>query len=301
MRTFENPLWPVLVRCTRAKSKDIDYFVWIRRLTMRKIGLPPRIATQPLRNPLDIHLLYTYTNGTDCGCFPVLPFSQNGGCHPSGGKDMGLTPAQERVYRFVRDTLREHGVAPSYEEIREYMGFRSINAVTKHIRQLEQRGYLQNLGKHRKRALELVPLRTSVAAIPFLGVVVAGIPIEAVEVPESIEVPESFLGSGNNFALRVRGESMIEEGIREGDILIITRQAHADNGQTVVALIRGEATVKKFFRHGEEVELRPANSRMEPLRFPADEVEIVGMVVGLLRNYRASFAGTPNRRDVQKI
>jgi repressor LexA len=199
---------------------------------------------------------------------------------------MGLTPAQERVYRFVRDCLQQCGVAPSYEEIRQHLGFRSINAVTKHIRQLEQRGYLQNLGKNRKRALELVPLRTGAATIAFLGIVAAGTPIEAVEVPESIEIPESFLGSGNNFALRVRGESMIEEGIREGDILIIAMQAHAENGQTVVALIRGEATVKKFFRHGEEVELRPANSRMEPLRYPADEVEIVGTVVGLLRNYR---------------
>ena len=117
--------------------------------------------------------------------------------------------------------------------------------------------------------------------------------------PETIEVPESFLGSGNNFALQVRGESMIEEGIREGDILIITKQAHADNGQTVVALIGGEATVKKFFRHGEEVELRPANSRMQPLRLPADEVEIVGMVVGLLRNYRSVLARTPRRQDAK--
>ncbi len=199
---------------------------------------------------------------------------------------MGLTPAQERVYRFVRDYLQQQGYSPSYEEIRQHLGFRSLNAVYKHLKQLEQRGYLQSLGNNRKRALELLPLRTGSLSLPFLGIVAAGTPIEAVEVPESIDVPESFLGSGENFALRVRGDSMIDEGIREEDILIITRQAHAENGQTVVALVRGEATVKKFYQHGEEIELRPANRQMKPLRMPATDVKIVGTVVGLLRHYR---------------
>ncbi len=199
---------------------------------------------------------------------------------------MGLTPAQTRVYRFVQDYLQQHGYAPSYEEIRRHLGFKSLNAVSKHLKQLEQRGYLQSPWQNRKRALELVPLHTGTASIPFLGVVAAGTPIEAVEVPETIDVPESFLGNGNNFALRVRGESMIDEGIREGDILIITRQAQAENGQTVVALVQGEATVKKFYQYGKEIELRPANSKMQPLRIPAGEVEIVGTVMGLLRHYR---------------
>lgn len=199
---------------------------------------------------------------------------------------MALTPAQERVYRFVQDYLKDRGYSPSYEEIREHLGFRSLNAVYKHLKQLQQRGYLQSPPKNRKRALELLPLHTTGVSIPFLGVVSAGTPIEAVEIPESIEVPESFLGNGNNFALKVRGDSMIDEGIREGDILIITRQSHAESGQTVVALVHGEATVKKFYPHNGEVELRPANSHMAPLRLPADDVEIVGTVVGLLRHYR---------------
>ncbi len=206
---------------------------------------------------------------------------------------MLLTPAQERVYRFVREYMDRHGRAPSYEEIRKNLGFRSLNGVAKHLKQLEQRGVLQSPWSNRKRALELLPLRSGSASIPFLGVVAAGIPIEAVEVPESIEVPESFLGSGDNFALRVRGDSMIDEGIREGDILIIAKKPHAENGQTVIALVRGEATVKKFYRLGErEIELRPANSQMAPIRVAADEVEIVGTVVGLLRHYRQrSFRG----------
>lgn len=199
---------------------------------------------------------------------------------------MKLTPAQERVYRFVQDYLAKHGYSPSYEEIRRGLGFRSLNAVSKHLKQIEKRGYLQSPWRNQKRALDLLPLATGASSIPFLGVVAAGTPIEAIEVPEAIDVPESFLGSGNNFALQVRGDSMIDEGIREGDILIIAKQAHAENGQTVVALVRGEATVKKFYAQGEEVELRPANSQMAAIRVAAAEVEIVGTVVGLLRHYR---------------
>ena len=199
---------------------------------------------------------------------------------------MGLTPAQERVYRFVRGYIDEHGYAPSYEEIRTNLGFQSLNAVFKHLKQIEERGYLRIPWKNKKRALELVPLQSGSGAIPFLGAVAAGTPIEAIEVPESIEVPENFLGQGNNFALRVKGESMIEDGIRDGDILIITRQQHADNGQTVVALVNGESTVKKFYHYGDEIELRPANETMKPIRVAASEVEIVGLVTGLLRNYR---------------
>ena len=199
---------------------------------------------------------------------------------------MGLTPAQERVYRFVRDYLQQQGYSPSYEEIRRHLGFRSLNSVYKHLKRLELRGYLHRFSKNRKHSLELLPLRTGSFSIPFLGTVAAGPPIEAVEVPEPIDVPESFLGNGNNFALRVKGDSMIDEGIREGDILIINRQTLAENGRTVVALVRGESTVKKLYQHGEEIELRPANSQMEALRIPTSDVEIVGTVVGLLRHYR---------------
>jgi repressor LexA len=210
-----------------------------------------------------------------------------------GEKDMtGLTPAQQRVFEFVRGFIEQNSYAPSFEEVRMHLGFKSLNSVAKHLRQLEQRGYITTPGNNRKRAIDLVPLReASAVTIPFLGVVAAGNPIEAVEVPESIEVPENFLGNGNNFALKVRGDSMIEDGIRNGDILIITRQPHAENGQTVVALVDGEATVKKFYLEGSETELRPANSQMKPIRVPTEKVEIVGVVMGLIRNYKS-----PGRR-----
>ncbi len=198
----------------------------------------------------------------------------------------GLTPAQERVFRFVRDYITRFGYSPSYEEVRQNLGFKSLNAVYKHLKQLEQRGYLQIPWNNKKRALDLVPVKPAAISIPFLGTVAAGIPIEAVETPESIEVPENFLGNGNNFALRVRGDSMIDDGIRDGDILIIMQQPRAENGQTVVALVRGEATVKKFYQRGDEVELKPANAQMKPFRAKAEDVRIVGVVMGLLRNYR---------------
>ena len=198
----------------------------------------------------------------------------------------GLTPAQQKVFNFIRDYITRQGYSPSYDEVRRHLGFKSLNSVYKHIRQLEERGYLQTPWNNKKRALELVPVNAGAVAIPFLGTVAAGTPIEAVVIQESIEVPENFLGHGNNFALRVRGDSMIEDGIRDGDILIITQQASAENGQTVVALVRGEATVKKFYRKGNDIELKPANSQMEPLTASAGDVEIVGVVMGLLRNYR---------------
>ncbi len=200
---------------------------------------------------------------------------------------IGLTPAQERVFSFVRDYIARHGYSPSYEEVRSHLGFKSLNAVSKHLKQIEQRGYLKIPWNNKKRAIVLTPVTTGGVTIPFLGTVAAGVPIEPVETPESVDVPESFLGVGNNFALRVRGNSMIEDGIRDGDILIIKQQVNAESGQTVVALVRGEATVKKFYQRENRIELKPANSEMQPILAEAGDVEIVGIVTGLLRNYRS--------------
>lgn len=198
----------------------------------------------------------------------------------------GLTPAQEKVFRFVREYITRHGCSPSYEEVRRHLGFKSLNSVYKHLKQLEERGYLTTPWHNKKRALDLVNVRTVTESIPFLGIVAAGTPIEPVRTSESIEVPENFLGNGSNFALRVRGDSMIEDGIRDGDILIITQQPLAENGQTVVAMVNGEATVKKFYRREKEIELKPANSTMKSIMANPEEVEVVGVVMGLLRNYR---------------
>jgi repressor LexA len=199
---------------------------------------------------------------------------------------MQLTKQQTRVYSYLETYLRRKGRPPSYQEIQDYFGFRSLNSVVKHLKQLERKGYLESPWGNQKRAFRLLPLRTTAATIPFLGRVAAGAPIEAVDIPEAMEVPESLLAGGNNFALQVQGESMIDEGIRDGDVLIIRKQNHADNGQTVVAQIEGEATIKKFYQRDGRVELRPANEELKPLVVPAEKVEIIGVVVGLVRHYK---------------
>ena len=199
---------------------------------------------------------------------------------------MQLTKQQTRVYSYLETYLRRKGRPPSYQEIQDYFGFRSLNSVVKHLKQLERKGYLESPWGNQKRAFRLLPLRTTAATIPFLGRVAAGAPIEAVDIPEAMEVPESLLAGGNNFALQVQGESMIDEGIRDGDVLIIRKQDRADNGQTVVAQIEGEATIKKFYQRYGRVELRPANEELKPLVVPAEKVEIIGVVVGLVRHYK---------------
>ena len=199
---------------------------------------------------------------------------------------MQLTKQQTRVYRYLETYLRRKGRPPSYQEIQDYFGFRSLNSVVKHLKQLERKGYLESPWGNQKRAFRLLPLRTTAATIPFLGRVAAGAPIEAVEMPEAVEVPESLFAGGNNFALQVQGESMIDEGIRDGDVLIIRKQDHADNGQTVVAQIEGEVTIKKFYQRDGRVELRPANEELKPLLVSAEKVEIIGVVIGLVRHYK---------------
>ena len=197
-----------------------------------------------------------------------------------------LTHRQKEIYTFLKDYIERHGVAPTYEVIRHHFGFRSYNAVFKHLKQLEARGYLTSRWKNKKQAFSLKePVQASISTsqLPLLGRVAAGEPIEALEDRDTIEVPESFLGTGEHFALRVRGDSMIGDGIHDGDLILLRKQEDAENGQTVVALIDGEATVKRFYRKGASVELHPANSSMKPLVLEAEKVTVQGVVVGLIR------------------
>ena len=197
-----------------------------------------------------------------------------------------LTARQKELYEFIGGFVRERGTAPSYEEIRAGLGLKSLSTVHKSLKQLERRGWLHSPWSSRKRALTLVEPLPRAATIPLLGLVAAGAPIEALETPEEAEVPESLLRGGDCFGLRVRGESMIEEGIHDGDLIIVKSQATAENGQTVVALIDGEATVKKFHQRGQTVELRPANAAMKPILTEAARVKVRGIVIGLVRSYR---------------
>jgi repressor LexA len=200
---------------------------------------------------------------------------------------MDMTPKQRAVLQYLKDYRREHGMPPSYDEIRREFGFASLNSARKHLLQLHRKGFIRSPWKNQKRALEIVESETAprAASLPLLGTVAAGAPLESEEIPETVDVPESMLGRGEHFALRVRGDSMIDDGIHEGDLLVVQRRADAAIGQTVVAVVDGEATVKRFYRQGERVELRPANERYTPIVADPDAVQVRGVVVGLIRKY----------------
>ncbi len=190
------------------------------------------------------------------------------------------------VYLYLRDYIEARGMPPTYDEIRRHFGFKSFQSVQKHLAQLERKGYIRIPERNRSRMITLVEHGGSTVLLRLAGVVAAGTPIESIEQMESIEVPKEMLGSGDYFALRVRGDSMVDEGIMDGDTIVVRRQSTALNGQTVVALVDGEATIKKFYRMKDRVELRPANVNMSPIVVHDGQFSIQGVVVGLLRRYR---------------
>ena len=197
-----------------------------------------------------------------------------------------LTPRQRAAYDFIEDFTRRHGYAPSFEELRRHLRVASLNAVAKLVAQLRRRGHLAAAPPNSKRSLAPPVRHADGETIPLLGVVAAGRPIEPVEDAEPVEIPASMGGRGERYALRVRGDSMVEDGIRDGDLIVVRRARDAENGQTVVAIVDGEATLKRFHRTARDrVELRPANDAFQPIRVPADRVEIRGILVGLLRSY----------------
>ena len=201
---------------------------------------------------------------------------------------MYLTARQRELYEFLQGYIARKGEAPTYQEIGRALKLRSTNAVAKHLKALEEKGYVRSPWGNRKRALTLVEHGTPSFTVPLLGTVAAGKPIEPIEQAEKIEIPQSLLGRGENFALRVRGDSMIDDGIRDGDVVVVRRQATAENGDTVVAVVNGEATVKRLYRKNGRVELRPANPALAPLFLDesAATLEIRGVVVGLIRKFQ---------------
>ncbi len=200
---------------------------------------------------------------------------------------MALTRRQREVYDFIRSFVADRGYSPSLEEIGAHFNLSSVATVHKHVQHLVDKRYLRKAW-NRSRSVEPMeePTRGTVT-LPLLGIVAAGAPIEAIEVAESFDVPQDLVTNrGESYVLRVRGESMIEEQIRDGDYVVVESRSQARDGETVVALIRGtEATLKKFYLRGDRVCLKPANSTMEPIDVPAEDVEIQGVVKGLVRRY----------------
>ena len=230
-----------------------------------------------------------------------------------------LTAKQHELLVFIDRHLKETGCSPSFEEMKEALDLRSKSGIHRLISALEERGFLRR-HKHRARALEVVRVSedmlppvheprfapnviqgdftsrlsgvrafndSGAVSLPLYGKIAAGLPIEALQNDEDrIEVPVSLLGSGEHFALRVEGDSMIEAGILDGDTVIIRRGETAENGQIIVALVdENEVTLKRLRRRGQSIALEPANARFETKILPAERVKVQGRLVALLRQY----------------
>jgi repressor LexA len=206
---------------------------------------------------------------------------------------MAITRRQHEVYDFLSRFVSEKGYSPSFEEIKEAMGLTSLATVHKHITNLEKKGLLTR-DYNRSRSIDLLPprgkLKTSMAVntgvvLPLMGRIAAGRPIEAVENPETISLAD-FVRSKDVFVLEVRGESMQDEAILDGDYVLVEKTRTAHNGDIVVALVDGsDATLKRFFREGEKIRLQPSNATMKPIIVAAAACEIQGRVIGVLRKY----------------
>ena len=201
---------------------------------------------------------------------------------------MKLTHKQKEFLGYLSRYEQEWGMAPSFDEICSYFGFSSYNTVTTYLKILERKGYVRlPVEKNRKRAIEVVsPVETRRFELPLLGNVAAGKPIEAIEDASAIEVPPAMADKGDCFVLKVKGVSMEEAGILDGDFVVVRKQLTAENGDTVVALIENEATVKKYYKKNERVELHPAHAGMNPILVKDGDFRIAGKVVGVLRYYR---------------
>jgi repressor LexA len=201
---------------------------------------------------------------------------------------MYLTRRQKEILDFLDKHISRKGYAPTIEEIGEHFGLSSLATVHKHLSNLQSKGLVKR-DWNRSRALELVPTRVAVQAVelPLLGRVAAGSPIEAITASETIFVPEDMVGRRDTYVLQVKGDSMIDEQIRDGDFVIVENRKSARDGEMVIALVDGEsATLKKLYREGGGmVRLQPANPRIKPIVLDQDRLAIQGVVIGVLRKY----------------
>lgn len=198
-----------------------------------------------------------------------------------------LTKRQREILDYLQEFIQQHGYAPSLEEIGRRFGLSSLATVHKHLTNLEEKGFIRRLW-NRSRSVELLSAPTGQRAVelPMLGYVAAGVPIEAVTGTETIAVPEDLIGRRETYVLRVRGDSMIDEQIRDGDFVIVEDRKTADNGEMVIALVGGhEVTLKKFYRESGRIRLQPANPVMQPLIMDPANVQVQGVVVGVMRKY----------------
>lgn len=206
-----------------------------------------------------------------------------------------LTKRQKEILEFIADFIRREGVSPTHREICERFGYTSYGTAHKHLKLLIQKGFLRR-HDHQKRGLELSPraqraLEVEQAPLtpelPMFGLIAAGRPIEAVAGDERVGVPPQLLDGSleRHFVLRVVGESMIDEGIHDGDFVVVQQRSEASRGEMVVALVGDEATLKRYYPEGDRVRLQPSAAHMQPIWVPARDLTVQGVVVGLMRRY----------------
>jgi repressor LexA len=206
---------------------------------------------------------------------------------------MAITRRQREVYDFISGFVQKNQYSPSFEEIGEGLGLTSLATVHKHISNLEKKGLLTR-DYNRSRSIDLVAPKgrlkqamavNSTMVLPLVGRIAAGQPIEAIQNPETISLAD-FVRSKDVFVLEVSGESMQDEHIMNGDYVLVEKSKTAHNGDIVVALVNGsDATLKRFYREGDNIRLQPSNAKMQPIMVPAAAVEIQGKVIGVLRKY----------------
>lgn len=201
---------------------------------------------------------------------------------------MNVTPRQLNILHLIRDCRASRGFSPTMQELADRLGVSKVT-VFQHLQALEEKGLIHK-SRHRARSLALTD-RVKFApdhqhALPLMGYIAAGAPIEAIQDDRKINLASMFDRPSENFVLQVRGDSMIEEQIRDGDFVIVEPNHQPKPGQTVVALLEdGEVTLKRFYRQGKTIRLEPANPDYQPISVPADRVTIQGVVIGILRKY----------------
>jgi repressor LexA len=198
-----------------------------------------------------------------------------------------LTPRQKEIADFIRRYRSKNGVSPTQREICEEFGYSSFGTLQKHIRLLLEKGVLvRDWNKRRSLALAEEDRAAGAVEIPLAGRIAAGQPIEVEPEGESVAVPEALTRKGQNYVLRVTGHSMVDDGIHDGDFVVVNRREKAANGEMVAALVNGEATLKRIYNEGNgRIRLQPANERMAPIYAAEGDVKVQGVVVGLMRKY----------------
>ena len=198
-----------------------------------------------------------------------------------------LTPKQKEILDFIRAYRQKRGLSPTQREICEEFGYSSFGTLQKHIKLLLEKGVLvRDWNKRRSLVLAEENKPAGAVEIPLAGRIAAGQPIEPEPEGETVAVPDMLTRKGQNYVLRVNGSSMIDDGIHDGDFVVVNRREKASNGEMVAALLNGEATLKRFYREADgRIRLQPANERMSPIWVAEGDLKVQGVVVGLMRKY----------------